>query len=190
MLFGATLALKKLETEFHFFYETSRIITKHAAHYEAEAMEKNIQTLLNSLTANNLEANLGKIISIHNSSLIMSMNFLTMTLEETQYIIVDDYMAEQCLTKSLAKSVSLVYNVIKLLKTYQEKFFDNLFKIDTLDASLAKIEAIRFLSENGLIPPVMQEDSPIFDVCNTVLLTLTFVDRYLKFTISYYRNKD
>jgi hypothetical protein len=190
MLFEATLALKKLETEFHFFYETSRIITKHAAHYEAEALEKNIQSLLNSLTSNNLEANLGKIISIHNSSLIMSMNFLTMTLEETQYIIVDDYMAEQCLTKSLAKSASLVYNVIKLLKSYQQKFFDDLFKIDALDESLAKIQNIRFLSDNGLIPPLMQEDSPIFDICNIVLLTLAFVDRYLKFTITYYRNKD
>lgn len=188
MLFDATYSLRDLETEFHVFYEVSRILTKHCAHYEAEAYEKEIRKIGKLLTDENLESHMEKIVSIHNGALVMAFSFLSNTLGETHDAMLYDRI-ENHYIKSIAKSGSLIQQVITVIKQYQVKFFDDLFKHAHLDAIFEQTKERNHKFVN-FFPLPQGEVNFIFEYLEDIRTLLQHINKLLKFTITYYLKKD
>lgn len=186
MLYDSTLALKDLDVEFHFFYEISRILTKHNAHYEAEAVAKKIRNICDSLTEENTEANMEMIISIHNTSLEMCMNFVAMTLKEGHDLIVYDLNTENHFVKSLAKSHCLIAQVTLLLKQYQKKFFHDLFYIGRLEAISKENDEHKNYIIGHTFPLSQEDKNVIFESLTNIRTLMKFINSLLKFTKTFY----
>lgn len=186
MLYDSTFALKDLEVEFHYFYEISRILTKHNAHYEAESLAKKIQNICNSLTEENVEANTEPIISIHNSALEMCMNFLSMTLKEGYDLLVYDLNTENHFVKSLAKSHCLITQVILSLKQYHKRFFHDLFYVGRIEAISKENDEYKNYIIGHQFPLSQDDKNVIFESLVNVRTLMKYINSLLKFTKTFY----
>jgi hypothetical protein len=178
MEFKKIAALKQLQLNVYNFYEVSRILTKHAANYEAQHVIRDLKTLLDSKEI----VSLPKVLAAHSTALVFVLNFLIDTLQEHRDSLNPEADVFEDCVKGMAMSAAVVERAVELLKKYQFKHFDNLFDLAQLDCVN---QTLREVAEAKDQPWIRFEKML---TVHDVIIKLSI--RYLKFAVAYHLKKD
>lgn len=145
-MFEAIYEVSQLRLNLLKYYESSRILTKHAAHYEAQKLIQMTTELDISLgDESSVLVKLAAALELQLTVLKDVMNFLGGVLNEPNDRL-DEQFSDRHFIRyqhaSMPKSVALLNYAIELLKKYQFKYYENDWKVPELEESITTLSNI------------------------------------------------